>query len=97
MGQQIEVTSTVIENSLVLDTDRSITGQDGSEFASPEAAGASDAFPNALAQRLFAADSTISSVFVASNVVTVTRPNGWDDAAVAGAAEILSDFFIFYG
>lgn len=96
MGQQIEVTSRVIGDSAIFDTDRSITGQDGSEFGSAEDAAASDAFPNALAQRLFAADDTISSVFVASNVVTVTRPGGWDAATVAAASTVVSDFFIFY-
>ncbi|MDH3730871.1 MAG: NifU N-terminal domain-containing protein [Acidimicrobiia bacterium] len=96
MGQQIEVTSQAIGEAAIFDTDRSITGQDGSEFGSPEEAAASDAFPNSLAQRLFAADEAISTVFVASNVVTVTRRGGWNDATLAAASGVLSDFFLFY-
>jgi hypothetical protein len=97
MGQQIEVTSEAIGDSVIFDTDRSITGQDGSEFTSAAEAAAADSFPHVLAQRLFAGDPTISAVFIASNVVTVTRPGGWDDAAVATAAKIVGDFFVFYG
>ena len=96
MGQQIEVTSQVVGESVIFDTDRSITGQDGAEFTSAAAAATADSFPNVLAQRLFVGDPTISGVFIASNVVTVTRPGGWDDAALATATRIVGDFFVFY-
>jgi hypothetical protein len=97
MGQPIEVSSQVVGDSAVFDTDRSITGQDGSEFTSAAEAAATDGFPAVLAQRLFAGDPAISAVFIASNVVTVTRPGGWDDATLATANQIVSDFFVFYG
>jgi hypothetical protein len=96
MGQQIEVGSRVVGTSVIFDTDRTITGQDGAEFTSPAEAAADDAFPNVLAQRLFEADAGISSVFIASNVVTVTRADGWDDPTVAAASSIVGDFFVYY-
>ena len=96
MGQPIDVASTVVGDSVIFDTDRSITGQDGALFTSAEQAGSADDFPNVLAQRLFEVDDTIGSVFVASNVVTVTRNGGWDDAAVDAAADVVSNFFVFY-
>jgi len=96
MGQRIEVSSTVVGDSVIFDTDRSITGQDGVLYSSADEAAAGDAFPDRLAQRLFATDDAISSVFVASNTVTATRQGGWDEAVVAAASDVVSDFFIFY-
>ena len=98
MGQRIEVLgNTVVGDSVVIDTDRTITGQDGVVYASAEEAAAGEAFPDVLAQRLFAADDSIASVFVASNTVTVTRYGGWDDAGVTAASGVVADFFVFYG
>lgn len=96
MGQLIDVSSTVVGGTAIFDTDRSITGQDGAEFRSAEAAGEGETFPHKLAQRLFATDSAIESVFVASNVVTVSRSGGWPDAAVAALSQEVRDFFLFY-
>ena len=97
MGQRIEVLgSTVVGDSIVFDTDRSITGQDGVVYETAEQAGAGDAFPDVLAQRLFASDDGVASVFVASNTVTVTRTGGWDAATVAAASGVVADFFVFY-
>ena len=98
MGQRIEVlSSTVVGDSVVFDTDRSITGQDGVFYSSAEEAAAGEAFPDVLAQRLFASDDGVASVFVASNTVTVTRSGGWDDGAVAAASTVVTEFFVFYG
>ena len=97
MGQRIEVSSTVVGESVVFDTDRSITGQDGIFYSSADEAEAGEAFPDQLAQRLFAADEATTSIFVASNTVTVTRSGGWDDGTVAAASGVVSDFFVFYG
>ncbi|HUG74459.1 MAG TPA: hypothetical protein VMM81_02140 [Acidimicrobiia bacterium] len=97
MGQQIEiVTSTVAGDVLVVDTDRSITGQDGMTFASAADANAGDSFPARLAARLFEAIDDTAHVFVASNTVVVRRTGIWDAATVAAAEGVISSFFVFY-
>ena len=97
MGKPIAVSgSTVVDQVLLLDTDRSITGQDGIGFDSPEAAAAAGTFPARLASRLFEGVAGVTHVFVASNQVVVGRRGGWDDAAAGAAAGIVSRFFVFY-
>ena len=97
MGKPIEISgSTVVGAVLLLDTDRSITGQDGVEFDSAAAADAVDSFPARLASRLFAGVIGVVRVFVASNQVVVGRSEAWDGDAVASASDIVSGFFVFY-
>ncbi|HEX9855958.1 MAG TPA: hypothetical protein VGC47_11660 [Acidimicrobiia bacterium] len=97
MGQTISLESRrILGDVLMLDTDRSITGQDGVAYASPADADASDIFPARLAARLFAADDAIDHVFVASNQVVVRRPGGWDEASTDTASTVVRDFFRFY-
>lgn len=96
MGQRIEVTANVIDDVLLLDTDRSLTGQDGAEYPSRDAAEDDTTFPGRLAGRLFGSDALISSVFVSSNGVVIAREPGWDDNSVMAATRIVSDFFLFY-
>ena len=96
MGQPIQVEATTLGDVVIFDTDRSITGQDGSAYASREDAAASDRFPAQLAQRIFDADSSVDHVFVASNQVVVRRSAGWTDAAVDDAADVVSRFFLYY-
>lgn len=96
MGQPIKVEATQVSEVVIFDTDRSITGQDGSGFASLEEAAAVEIFPAQLAARLFQSDDTIDHVFVASNQVVVRRPSGWDTADVARASGVITDFFLFY-
>ncbi|MFH1103832.1 MAG: hypothetical protein V1757_02655 [Actinomycetota bacterium] len=96
MGKPIAVSgSTVVGQVLLLDTDRSITGQDGIGFDSPGAA-AAGTFAARLASRLFEGVAGVTHVFVASNQVVVGRRGGWEDAAAGAAAEIVSRFFVFY-
>ena len=96
MGQKIELrNATVLGDVLVIDTDRSITGQDGTSYDSVEAA-SDGSFPADLATALFTGDDTVDHVFVASNQVVVKRAGGWDDGAVAGASKAVSEFFVFY-
>ena len=96
MGQRIEVSASVVEDILLLDTDRTITGQDGTEYPSRETAESDDRFPGRLAARLFQSDGSVDHVFVASNAVVVKRSGGWDDDSVASASDVVSDFFLFY-
>ena len=96
MGQTITVESNVVGEVAVFDTNRSLTGQDGGEFASREDAAAGDGFDAELADRLFAADAEVSHVYVLSNALTVQRAGGWDDASVESASQVIRDFFVFY-
>ena len=96
MGQSITVESKQLDNFCVFTTDRSITGQDGSVFASAAAAGSSDDFPAALAKRLFASDEGIDHVYVASNDVVVRRSPSWDESQVASAAQVIEELFRYY-
>ncbi|MFQ5554226.1 MAG: hypothetical protein ACE5GC_02500 [Acidimicrobiia bacterium] len=96
MGQRIEVGANVVGDVVLLETDRSITGQDGAVFESAAAAANDDRFPAALAARIFESDDAVDHVFVGSNVVVVRRLSGWDDDAVASVSTVVSGFFLFY-
>jgi hypothetical protein len=97
MGQPIDVSARTIDDVTVFDTDRSITGQDGASFASAEEAGArSGWFPADLASRVFAADSAVDHVFVASNQVVVRRRGGWGDDDRDRVSSIVRGFFLHY-
>lgn len=96
MGQRIELRSaTVIGDVALFDTDRSITGQDGIGFESPDAA-AGDEFPYRLAAELFAGDDAVDHVYIASNQVSVRRRDAWDAEVVAALGGVITDFFVFY-
>ncbi|MEX2420006.1 MAG: hypothetical protein WD652_06460 [Acidimicrobiia bacterium] len=95
MGQTIKVLgTTVLDGVAIVDTDRSITGQDGSSYAS--AAETSDDFPGQLAARLFEGIEGVNHVFIASNQVVVGRHGGWDDGTLSAASEVVTEFFVFY-
>lgn len=97
MGQPINVlNTTAVGDVLMIDTDRSITGQEGSGFDSAEAAASADSLPGELAARLFADAPATRHVFVASNQVVVDRSGGWSDDSAAAAATIVANFFVFY-
>lgn len=95
MGQSIEVSSQVIDDIVMFDTDRAITGQDGVSYSSSDEIGDTE-FPAELAKRLFTEVSGIDHVFVASNQVVVRRPHGWDDDVVETAGQVIARFFRFY-
>ena len=96
MGQSITVEAKQLDGFCVFSTDRSITGQEGAGFASPEEAAADPTFPGTLASRLFSSDEAIDHVYVASNDVIVRRNATWDAAAIGRAATTISDLFRFY-
>lgn len=97
MGQTIEINgSTVIDRVLMIDTDRTLAGQDGESYGTIEAARRSDTFPARLAVRVFEADAGIDHIFVMSNQVSVRRPSGWDDASVAAISALVAEFFRIY-
>lgn len=97
MGQTIEINrSTVIDRVLMIDTDRTLAGQDGEAYGTVEAAQRSTTLPGRLAARIFESDPAIDHVFVMSNQVSVRRSSGWDDVSVATVARLVSDFFRVY-
>ena len=96
MGQRIEVRPIVAGDTAVFETDRSMTGQDGTSYLSAEAASADRRFPGRLAAELFTGDGMVESVWVASNTVVVRRSTDWSDAEAAAAAAIIESFFIYY-
>jgi hypothetical protein len=78
---------------LMLDTDRSFTGQDG--YAIP--AGATpDAVPGRLAEGLYGLDIGIDHVYVLQNVVTIRRPGGWDDDTESAVRGVVEGFLLHY-
>jgi hypothetical protein len=94
MGQAV-VVNQVREagDVLILDTDRSFTGQDGMVM-SPASPG--HAVPGALAELLFDLGLGIDHVYVLQNTVTVRRPGGWDDEAKAEVTSVVEGFLLFY-
>ncbi len=96
MGQQITASVTRIDDLLVLDTDRSVSGQDGAGFSAVSETEGDDSFPARLAARLLESDDQINHVFTASNTIVVRRTGGWNPAAEAGAVDIVESFFVFY-
>ncbi len=96
MGQTIEVRSTVLGDTALFDTDRSISGQDGQGFDAAGKAGGDRTAAGRLAARVFETDAGIVRVFVLSNQVTVRRDGGWTDEAIDGAAAAIRDSFVFY-
>ena len=96
MGQTITVESRVVGDVAVFDTNRSLTGQDGAGFGSAEEAATGEDLPAELAHRLFAADDVVTHVWVQSNAATVRRTGGWAADALEAAADVISEFFVFY-
>ena len=96
MGQTIEVEAAQVGDVVIFTTDRSVTGQDGVSYESAASADEDVRFPGLLASRLYAADESLTTVFVASNQVVVGRDGGWDDASIGALSKLISDFFLFY-
>ncbi len=97
MGQTIEIKKvTPIGRVLVVDTDRSLTGQDGESFTGKQTAGQLETFPAHLAVRLFEADSEVDYVHVMSNTVSIRRRSDWDDESAVACSAVVADFFRVY-
>ena len=94
MGQDVEIRNTAtVGDVLVIDTDRSFTGQDGQSIG-PDLTG--QGVPLQLARRLFGLDVGIDHVFVLQNAVTVRRPGGWDEESAQAVTETTHSFLRFY-
>ncbi len=98
MGQTIEIKKTaVLDRMLMVESDRTLAGQDGVAFVSALGAGRVNTVAADLAKRLFEADHDIDHVFVMSNSVSIGRRSDWGEDAVASATAVISGLFNFYG
>lgn len=94
MGQNVEIRETVTMGEvLIVDTDRSFTGQDGQVIAHGEDG---EGVPGDLARRLFQLDLGIDHVFVLQNTVTVRRPDGWDEETAGRVTDVTHSFLRYY-
>ena len=94
MGQTVIVNQVKeLDDVLLLDTDRSFTGQDGIAM-SP--AGRGRGVPGALSGELFDLGLDIDHVYVLQNTVTVRRPGGWDEEGKAVVTSVVERFLLFY-
>lgn len=94
MGQAVVVNKVVeVGDLLLIDTDRSFTGQDGMTM-SPDNPG--HAVPGTLADRLFDLGLGIDHVYVLQNAVTVRRPGGWNEESKAAVTAVVEGFLLFY-
>ena len=97
MGQTIQIWDTdVVDDILLVSTDRSFTGQDGESYGPGDPIGSDAIFPAQLAGRLFESDPSIDHVYLMSNVLSMRRTGGWDDSSVGAAREVVGSFFLFY-
>jgi hypothetical protein len=96
MGQSMTVAAKQVGEFCIFTTDRVLTGQDGVRFESAPAADSEDGFPAVLAERLFANDSAIESVWVAASEVVIGRSGGWDDDTRETAERTITNLYRFY-
>lgn len=96
MGQLIEVQSTRLGSVAIIDTDRSLGGQDGETFSTIDEARGGTTFPARLAERLLEADPAITNVYVYSNTVSIQRGSDWTSGEASAAANIVRNFFVHY-
>ncbi len=97
MGQRIEIESAVVvDDSLIVTTNRSLTGTEGEGFDSAIEARSGGTFAAKLAYDLFEVDGAIGRVYVTSNVIVVTRQGGWTTQAKDATAHVVEEFFLYY-
>lgn len=94
MGQTVVVNKVVeMGDVLVIDADRSFTGQDGMAMT-PDNRG--HAVPGDLANRLFDLELGIDHLYVLQNTVTIRRPGGWDEESKNAVTSVVEGFLRFY-
>jgi len=94
MGQTVVINNAVeMGDLLLIDTDRSFTGQDGVTLTRDHHGGA---VPGVLAKALFERDSDIDHIHVLQNTVTVRRAGGWDEAGKTAVLSVVENFLLFY-
>lgn len=94
MGQNIEINrADTVGDVLIIDTDRSLTGQDG-HVITPDSE--LEGFPGLLARRLFDLGLGIDHIYVLQNTITLRRPGGWDDETAQRVTETAATFLRHY-
>lgn len=94
MGQNVEIRNTVVMGEvLMIETDRSFTGQDGHVITSDLDG---EGVPRLLAERLFGLGLGIDHMYVLQNTVTVRRPGGWDDESGRAVTDTTHSFLRYY-
>lgn len=94
MGQTVVVNNVIeIGDLLLIDTDRSFTGQDGMAMT-PDSRG--HAVPGDLADRLFDLGLGIDHIYVLQNTVSIRRPGGWDGESKEAVTSVVEGFLRFY-
>jgi hypothetical protein len=78
---------------LIVDTDRSFTGQDG-QVITPGLDGTG--VPGLLARRLYDMDPGIDHVFVLQNTVTVRRAGNWDEDSAGAVLRVTESVLRYY-
>lgn len=97
VGQQIEIESSqVVDDSIILATNRSLTGTKGEGYGNAADAAASGTFGGGLASDLFESDAAVSRVYVESNVLVLQRNGGWPDDIRSATESVVEEFFLFY-
>ena len=94
MGQDVQINSTVtMDDVLIIDTDRSFTGQDGQAITSDIQG---KGVPGVLAAAILDLDLGVDHIFVLQNSVTVRRPEGWDAMSQEAIVGITRSFLRYY-
>ena len=97
MGQRIAIDDArVVDNTMIVSTNRSLTGTDGEGYNAAGETTDVDTFGAKAAAELFASDGDVSRVYVESNVLVITRSADWDSGTTASAQKVIEDFFLFY-
>ncbi len=86
----------MVDDVLLIDTNRSLGGQDGEGYEDPEPARSAKTFPAQLAARLMDLDPRINRVFTLSNTLVVRRQGGWAPDEVERVSRSVAEFFLFY-
>ena len=94
MGQPVAIRESIrMGKVLLVDTDRSFTGQDGQSITT-ERPGHS--VPGLLAERLFDLGIGVDHIHVLQNTVSVRRGLDWDAEAESAVLAAVGDFLQFY-
>jgi hypothetical protein len=97
VGQPIsELDRTTVGDVAIFTLDRNLTSMGTVAFDEAPSDPGPDDFPALLASRIFDADVAINRVYLAANVVQVTRQRGWDDEALDAVGSLIADLFRFY-
>ena len=95
MGQIIDVNLIHIGKQVILDLNRSISSQEGISYSNIAEASLDRTFCGDLALQLFQRFETINSIYIQSNIVTISFSHnlGTDTEHIK---ELVSQFFIYY-